>query len=79
MANKPRREMSTRRIAKSVRTHENTIQALQKASGWRSHTLAKGNRISFNMKDGGDSTFTPGEGHVMVDGVGPKENRGVRN
>lgn len=30
--NKPRREMSTRRIAKSVRTHEKTMAALGASS-----------------------------------------------
>jgi hypothetical protein len=34
MAAKPRREMSPRRTAKSVRSHEETMEAYGKAAGW---------------------------------------------
>ena len=74
MANKPRREMSPRRTAKSVRSHEKTMQALGEASGWKSMTakFSFGNtRAAYSpgnekWPEGYQEAFTPGNGGVYT-------------
>jgi hypothetical protein len=51
---KMRRERDARRVAKSVRTHEATMAAYGKATGWHSSEGVTGM----------SSRITPGEGHV---------------
>jgi hypothetical protein len=69
---KPRREMSPRRVAKSVRNQEKTMEAYGRAANWASSNQITGTqpnkgtfqttRVAVNSKT--RQIFTPGAGHV---------------
>jgi hypothetical protein len=73
---KPRREMSPRRVAKSVRTHEATTQALSNAAGWGSRRTSGGVRMAYSRRKSNREIFVPGQGNVTVD-KGPEKHNGV--
>jgi hypothetical protein len=68
---KPRREMSPRRVAKSVRTHEATMKAYSNASGWERYDDMAGRILpvkgdTHGFGDQNNRGFNVGKGHAKT-------------